>query len=79
MPSDQGASIVVAPDRRAASVMPSSDREVVTAAPSDLGSTVGHATGGRRRLALSWNRRRPARLGGRPTLVHRGGVSKTEP
>jgi hypothetical protein len=39
---------------------------------------VGRTIGGRRRcLALSWNRR--ARLGGRPTLVHRGGVSKLNP
>jgi hypothetical protein len=77
--SDQGASVIVAPDRRAATVMPSSDREVITATPSDLGSIVGHATGGHRHFALSWNRRRPARLGGRPTLVHRGRVSKIEP
>jgi hypothetical protein len=41
---------------------------------------VGRAIGGRRRcLALSWNRRRRAHLGGRPTLVHRGGVSKLNP
>jgi hypothetical protein len=51
---------------------------IAAAVLSDLGSTVGHAIGGHRRLALSWNRRRRKRLGGRPTLVHRSGTSKTE-
>jgi hypothetical protein len=76
--SNQGATVAEAPDRRATTVTPS-DREVTAAVPLDLGSTIGRTTGGRRRLALLWNRRRRrARLGGRPTLMHRSGESKTE-
>jgi hypothetical protein len=57
VPSDQGATIAAALNRRTATVTPP-DREVAVATPSDLGSTVG----------------------GRPTLVNRGGgASKTEP
>jgi hypothetical protein len=61
VPSDQGATIAVAPHRRAAIVI-----------PSDLGSTIGRATGGQCRLALSWNRRRHVHLDGCLTLVHHG-------
>jgi hypothetical protein len=50
--------------RRAATVTPS-DREVTVAAPSDLGLTVGRATGGRHRHAC---------LGGRPTFASWLGV-----
>jgi hypothetical protein len=78
VPSDQGATVAEAPDRRANTVTPS-DRAVVAATPSDLGSTIGRVTVGRCRLTLSWNRHCRARLGGRPTLVHRGGASKIEP
>jgi hypothetical protein len=37
---------------------------------------IGCVTGGRHRLTLSWNHHCRACLGGRPTLVHRGGASK---
>jgi hypothetical protein len=77
VPSEQESTIVAAPDQRATTVT-HSNREVVVV-PSNLGSTVGRTTGGHCRLTLSWNRRHRVRLGGCPTLVHHGGVSKTEP
>jgi hypothetical protein len=73
VPPDQGATIFASLDRRAAAVAPSN---WLPAAPLDFGSAVGRATDGHRRLALSWNCCHCTRLGGRPSLVHRGGGVK---
>ena len=87
-PLDRGAAAVVPTDWRATAAMPpdhevgASDRHAFgsgshRAMPPDLGSTVGHAFGDRRR-ALSGNRRRRV-PGWVSSVVHQGGGTKTKP